>query len=162
MILSLDLSTKSSGFAIFDGTDLVDYGCFTASSVDVIKRIQKMTKCIREEVLNNYDIETVIIEEVRPDTAGGQHTQKILLWLQASVAFMLHDNFPKVEIVYTYPSEWRKQCGIKQGRGVQRKPLKQADIDFVSTNYKIDVNDDIADAICIGHAYVNQLDDCAW
>lgn len=72
---------------------------------------------------------------------------------------MIHDNFPKVEIEYVYPSEWRKQCGIKQGRGVRRDSQKVLDIQFVKETYGIDVNDDIADAIGIGHAYTNQLSD---
>ena len=54
---------------------------------------------------------------------------------------------------YVYPGTWRKDCGIRTGRGIKREALKKADIQFVKDNYNIDVNDDIADAICIGHAY---------
>ena len=39
MILSLDLSTKSSGWAIFDREKLIQSGCITSSSTDMIKRI---------------------------------------------------------------------------------------------------------------------------
>ena len=39
-----------------------------------------------------------------------------------------------------------------------REKLKQADIDFVKKIYNIEVNDDIADAIGIGHSYVNKID----
>ena len=34
IILSLDLSTKSTGYAIFTDDKLTDYGCITASSTD--------------------------------------------------------------------------------------------------------------------------------
>ena len=38
-ILSLDLSTKSSGWAYFEDGILKDHGCITSSSTDLIKRI---------------------------------------------------------------------------------------------------------------------------
>ena len=65
---------------------------------------------------------------------------------------MLHDKFPKVEIEYIYPSSWRAALGIRNGRGIKRTTLKEADIAFVKEKYGIDVNDDEADAICIGLA----------
>ena len=39
IILTLDLSTKSSGWAIFEGDNLKDYGCITASSTNKWSRI---------------------------------------------------------------------------------------------------------------------------
>lgn len=160
-ILALDASTKSSGIAVFNDTKLVHYDCLTASSTDVIKRIYKITDAL-QKVLEQYDISTIIMEEVRPETSNSSttnlHTQRILMWLQANINFMIHDNFPKVKVEYVYPSEWRKQCGIRQGRGVHRNAQKELDIKFVKDYYCIDVNDDIADAIGIGHAHVNKLD----
>ena len=38
-IISLDVSTKSTGLAVFDGEKLIDYKLITASSTDLIKRI---------------------------------------------------------------------------------------------------------------------------
>ena len=71
---------------------------------------------------------------------------------------MVHENFPKIKIEFIYASSWRKECGIKTGAGVKRETLKKNDIDFVKKTYNLDVNDDIADAICIGYAYnhINQ------
>lgn len=161
-IISLDLSTKSTGWAIFNGTKLKDFGCITAFSKDVINRIQKVTSDLSDIFLNNPDIEKVIVEEVRPENeqygVGNLHTHKVLMWLQASIVFFLHDNYPKVEVEYVYPNEWRAACGIHTGRGIKRQSLKPADIKFVKDTYRIDVNDDIADAIGIGHAFVNTID----
>lgn len=161
-IISLDLSTKSTGFAIFDEANLIDFGCITASSTDVIKRIQKITLELNKIFTNNSNIEKVIVEEVRPENnqygVGNLHTHKVLMWLQASIAFMLHDQFPKVKIEYVYPNEWRAGCGIHTGRGIKREELKAADIKFAYDTYMVKVNDDIADAIGIGHAFVNKLD----
>ena len=41
-ILSLDLSTKSSGWAYFENGELKDHGCITSASTDLIKRIYKI------------------------------------------------------------------------------------------------------------------------
>ena len=158
-ILSLDLSTKSSGWAIYQDKELIDHGCITASSNDLIKRIYKMIDSI-EEILNKYTIDKIIVEEVRPDIggygAGNQQTHKALMWLQASLAFKIHDNFSNIEIEYIYPSSWRAVLGIKNGRGIKRTTVKEADIAFVKENFNIEVNDDEADAICIGYAHFNQ------
>lgn len=155
-ILSLDLSTKSSGWAIFEDKKLINHGCITSSSTDLIKRIHKMTDEIKQILINNQKIEKIIVEEVRPEGGygvGNQKTHKALMWLQAAVAFLIHDNFSSVEIEYIYPSSWRAKLGIKNGRGIKRTTLKEADITFVKNTYNILVNDDEADAICIGLAY---------
>lgn len=68
---------------------------------------------------------------------------------------MLFDKYPDIKIEYIYPSQWRKNCGIKTGRGIKRDSLKKADIDFVKQRYNLSVNDDIADAICIAHGYLD-------
>lgn len=158
MILSLDLSTKSSGWAVFDGTNLIDHGCLKASSTDVIKRIQKMIKELNKNILSKYPIKTIVVEEVRPNAAAGSvRTHKVLMWLQAALEFIVHEQHSETKIEYVYPSEWRKACGIKNGRGIKRDAAKQLDIDFVKETYDITVGDDEADAIGIGHAFVHKL-----
>lgn len=155
-ILSLDASTRSTGWAIFDGTKLEQYGCITASGNDLVKRIQKMISEINN-LLKDNNIEKIILEEVRPEDKGLQNqnlkTHKALMYLQAAIVFLLHDRYPKTEVDYLYPSEWRALCGIKTGSGVKRESLKPADIAFAKAKFNLDVNDDIADAIGIGYAY---------
>ena len=43
-ILSLDISTKSTGVAVFQNSKLIHYECITASSVNVYNRIEKITE----------------------------------------------------------------------------------------------------------------------
>lgn len=160
MLLSLDLSTKSSGIAIFDNDKkLIDYTCITASSTDLVKRIYKIINDLKLFCQKYDNIDTVIIEEVRPEGnqygVGNQKTHKALMYLQAALVFFMHDNYPKVKIEYLYPSEWRSRCGLHTGRGIKREELKKADIAFVKKLYNIEVNDDIADAIGIGYAYLS-------
>jgi hypothetical protein len=117
-------------------------------------------------IFNKYKIEKIILEEVRPEM-GTQNikTHRALMWLQGAIATVLHDDcgFKLNNIVYLYPSEWRKTCGIKTGTGVRRESLKPQDIAFVKRTYGLDVNDDIADAIGIGHAYaITNLNRLEW
>lgn len=160
-ILAIDASTKSSGIALFEDNKLLKYDCLTASSTDLIKRIKKIIFQL-DEFLQENEVDKIIIEEVRPDKEKGIQqnlkTHRALMWLQAAINFLLHENYPHITVEYTYPSEWRAACGIKNGRGVLRASAKELDIKFVKENYNIDVNDDIADAIGIGHAFVNKLD----
>ena len=65
----------------------------------------------------------------------------------------IKENQEKIE------DENEEKIGIKTGRGVKRESLKTKDIEFVRENYGLDVNDDEADAICIGHSVVQQLDE---
>jgi hypothetical protein len=157
-ILALDASTKSTGVALFEDINLLDYTCFTASSADVITRITKMIKELILYIEKN-PIDKVILEEVRPENETNLNTYRALMWLQAAIAFMLHEQFPRVKLEYVYPSEWRSACGIKTGRGVHRQEQKEYDMKFVKETYNLDVNDDIADAIGIGHSQVNNLKD---
>lgn len=125
-ILSLDASTKSTGFAVFKNGQLVDYGCITASSTDLFKRIHKMVEEIHNLIIK-HSIEKMILEEVRPDEVGARSnlaTHKALMFLQGAIAMMIHDNFQKITIDYLYPSEWRKCCQIKTGRGIVRETVK--------------------------------------
>lgn len=150
-ILSLDLSTKSSGWAIFEDGFLIEYGCITASSTDLIKRIIKIENELEEILKKHKGIDKAIAEEVRPEN-GMQNikTHRALMWLQGYIAILLHKY--KINLDLIYPSSWRAAIGIKTGRGIKRTSLKEKDIQFVKENYNLDVNDDIADAICIGYA----------
>lgn len=153
-VLSIDASTKSTGFALFDEKELKDYKCVTASSSDLATRIKKMVNALYE-ILSKHKVDIIVLEEVRPEQ-GLQNikTHKALMYLQGAFYLLIKEQFKSIKIEYLYPSEWRSKCGIKTGAGVRRSSLKPLDIKFVKETYGLDVNDDIADAIGIGHAYV--------
>lgn len=156
VLLSLDASTKSTGYAIFEDEILTKHGFFTSASTDVIKRIHKMSESL-DALLQENKVDKIVLEEVRPVTNGvSEATFKALIYLQAEFAILLHDKYPKIKIEYSYPSEWRSYCNIKTGRGIKREELKKADTEFVKNRYGITVNDDEADAIGIGYAYLNK------
>lgn len=152
--MSIDASTKSTGVAIFDDkNELVFCTCITSSNSNVLNRILYMTKEIQQLYLQ-YNVKRVVLEDVRPDDVA--HNQKVfnsLHYLQAALVLMFYMEEQEVELIGA--SSWRSKCGIKQGRGVKRETVKLNDLVFAHVNYtKLakDINDDIADAVCIGHA----------
>lgn len=157
--LAIDASTKSTGVAIYKNKELIKYQCITSSSKDVLTRIKFMVDEL-EKIYNDYNITQVIIEDVLPDNLTednnkwmkNRNTFKALMYLQAAILLMLHHYKADVELIGA--TSWRKRCGIKQGY-VTRDILKARDIEFVKNKFNISVNDDIADAICIGWAKVN-------
>lgn len=150
-ILALDLSTKNSGFAVYnDEQELVEYGCIAAGSANIFHRIDKMIEEI-EKILNKYNFAHVYIEDVYPeDVHNNLSVYKALVYLQG---FILH-KLDKYNLKYTFflPNEWRAKCGIHTGRGIKRDTLKAKDVKFVQDQFGIKVNDDVADAISIGFA----------
>ena len=158
-ILALDLSTKSSGWAIFQDGILIDYGCISSTSTDLMKRINIMLDGIKEILQKHNDIEKIYAEEVRPEN-GMQNikTHRALMWLQGVIALEIYNFNKKIELELVYPSSWRAAIGIKTGRGIKRTSLKEKDMQFVKENYNLDVNDDIADAICIGYANCHDIE----
>ena len=154
IVLALDLSTKSTGWSIFENQTLKNYGCITASSSNVYHRMEKMQievdKIIKEQKPDNILIEEVIPDDVR----NNNNTFKMLMYLQGFIMKIIDDNNLSSHVKFYTASEWRKKCGIHTGRGVRRESLKPKDIAFVKSQFNLTVNDDVADAICIGFAAV--------
>lgn len=161
IIMSIDASTKSTGIAIFNEDNLVYKDCLTATaSWSLLKRIVAIVNKIKD-VLDKYKVDKIILEEVHPEAAAANiKTWRALMWLQAAINLMLYEEYPTIEVDYLYPSEWRKYCKIKQGRGTKREELKAADIKWAQEQFNIEnINDDIADAIGIGYGYLKQKEE---
>lgn len=156
--IAIDASTKSTGLAMFKDNQLLGYENFVSSNKNVLKRIKYMTDKIEEIYKkNNQESVQVVMEQVIPDNLNdakwtrNQATFKALFYLQAAIVLMFDHYDIEVELIGA--STWRKWCGIKQGNA-NRETLKFRDMEFVKKNYNIEVNDDVADAICIGHGKI--------
>ncbi len=155
IILSIDASTKSTGYAIFTNKKLTTYGVILASSSNLYKRIDKITEEL-EKIVKKYNPTKVVLEEVLPaDVRNNNNVFKALIYLQGFICYTL-DKY-KLTPKLVAASHWRKVCGIKTGAGYKRESLKPKDIAFVKKTYNLDVNDDIADAICIGYAEIHEV-----
>ena len=157
--IAIDASTKSTGVAVFNDKELVQVENFINSNKSVLKRIKYMTDQIEylyREWETHNEIQ-IIMEQVIPDNLNdakwtrNQATFKALFYLQAAIVLMFDHYNKEVELVGA--STWRKWCGIKQG-GVNRETLKSRDMEFAKGHYGDVPNDDVADAICIGHGKI--------
>ena len=171
MTLAIDASTKSSGIAIFnDNKQLIYIDCFKNSSTSLFTRITSMIEQIDKLLKQRPDIHTVVLEEVIPPESNEINikTTKALFWLQGFIAYLLFQQYNNIKLEFLYPNEWRARCGIKTGSNVSRDELKKADLEFVKQQYSKqinleNINDDIADAIGIGHAYLlGQVKEQKW
>ncbi|MGL5691607.1 MAG: crossover junction endodeoxyribonuclease RuvC, partial [Bacteroidales bacterium] len=83
--LSLDLSTTSSGWAIFDEDRLVEYGCIKAKKEekDFRFRIKYMLKRL-DEIIEKYNPDKVVCEDV-PLKKGTTKVTLMLGCLQGAV-----------------------------------------------------------------------------
>lgn len=156
ILLTLDLSTKSSGYCIGENEKIKTHGCITATSRDVVKRIIKMRDQIKLLIENNK-IDKIVMQEVRLQR-NNNHTTKVLMWLQAAIVIASYELNPKIELEFVGASTWRSALKMRQGPGIKRTSAKQQDIQYVKNKYNIKVNDDQADAICIFDAYYQQND----
>lgn len=150
-ILFLDLSTRSTGWAVGEEGKLIDYGCIASSSSNIFKRISIIQRFINETI-DQYDIKMIVAEEVRPDVPNS-HTFKVLTWLQGIILYEAYLKNDKIDYDFIQANSWRSKIGIHTGPRVKREELKQADIAYVKNKYGISANDDICDAICLMDAY---------
>jgi len=154
-ILALDAATKKTGWAIKKEDDSITYGLISANNQDVRDRILKMRDTISAIAAEN-EIDTIVLEEVRPDNMNSR-TGQVLRWLQAAIVLDIFENVSKdIQIDLIYPSSWRKVLGIQQ-YGVRREEYKRRDVDFANKEYNLNLNysqDDEADALCILTAYL--------
>lgn len=148
-ILALDLSTKSSGWAVRCGENEIHSGVITSTSAEVEKRILIMRDAI-VELLKKYNIDTIVIEDVRPD-GYNNHTARVLMWLQGIIHIGVYEYNKNIKIELIGASSWRSKIGI-QGYRITREIQKQKDIEYANQKFGLSLTptqDDEADALCI-------------
>ena len=151
-VLALDSSTKRTGYAFFK-EDQLQYGAIASASTNVERRIGIMRDEIIKIIKEN-DIDTVVMEEVRPDGYNNR-TGKVLHWLQGCIVVAIFELNPKIKVEFIGPSSWRSVIGI-QGYRIKRDQQKQKDIEYANKTYNLELKpsqDDEADAIGILAAY---------
>lgn len=144
IVLAIDPSTTSTGWCIFN-TDMdyyEDYGTIKLKAENPIQRIISIYTQLKS-LIGLWKPELVVIENLA--VTRNANTTKILAGLQVQIEVLC----VREHLLYTIvrPSEWRKVVGIK---GKTRKEQKANAIQHVTRKYNIKVNEDEADAICIG------------
>ena len=156
MFLSLDMSTTSTGWCVWENNRIKEYGLVVADKDQPLNvRIHKMWTGIAQ-ILEKYPaINRVVVEDPLPRTSKttNEATYRALNWLQGYIGVMLKDSGLK-DIEFVFPNTWRSKVGIKTGQRT-RERLKAADMAWVKNQFGIDVNDDVADAIGIGYSSID-------
>lgn len=152
-ILSLDTSTKVSGYAVYDDNDLIYYSSIDKSSIkDSELRMMAMVSGIFI-LMQQYKPDVVAIEEMV--VPRNPQTQRMLTMILGAV----YGQCLQAGIYYCSlrPTQWRaavKDEGEKLPR--KRDDLKSWSISKVNNLFKIsEIDDNVSDAILIGQAYIN-------
>ena len=150
-ILCLDQATQKTGYSIWQDKELVTYGLLEVDKKE--KNIIERMKLMNDRIIQ-------LIEDICPDFVcfedvqyqNNQLTFKQLSQLQGVIMSYLMINDYGFMIVK--PSEWKSACKIK---GRKREEQKINTIKFVLDMFKVDVSEDIADAIGIGYWCINKV-----
>lgn len=152
--LALDQAMKTTGWAIFtEEGELYDCGTFTIPADEEIGKRLTSFYAELERIGNDnpITITDIFFEDIQLQM-GNVKTYQRLAMIQAMIYCYcnLHGKNYKV----LAPSHWRKILGGSWGR--KREEQKQHAISFVKEKYGKDVSSDIADAICLGVAAIQE------
>lgn len=151
-ILALDQSTRITGWAVFADGALQEYGKFDAENAgaDIGKRLTYIKDKVKA-LIEKHNIQKVLIEEIQLQNTVGNNvvTYKKLAYVQAVLIQMLDELKLPYEVIAS--SSWKSTLSIKgRARAEQKKNAQE----FITKTYNIKVIQDIADAICIGLAFL--------
>ena len=166
-LLSLDTSSTKTGWAVFKNGIYKESGVLDWSRIkdntedrlqimyiDIIQHIQKYEPdilVIEKDIVGSGKRQNMSTINTLVKLIGGVWAYCIQLNMDTPM------NFPAGEFNIFYveytPSEWRSLVGITARK---REDCKAASIKRIKDIYNIDVDDNEADAINIGEAYINE------
>lgn len=153
MLLALDQATSTTGFSIWDNDKLITYGHYTFDDIEIPIRFHKLCDKI-EHLCSEYHITTVVIEDIQMQ-AGNVATFQKLAQVQGAILQTILSLNLNYQIIK--PSEWRAECHFLKGNDKHRENQKKIAQDWVQQQFQIRCTQDEADAICIGYATLQQM-----
>lgn len=156
-IMGLDCSSTSSGWCVFDGEQLIDYGCIKATGEWNDRIIAQVPEFIK--VIEKYKPDKFIMEDVPLKKNGGMKTLVILGAVHGMI-LTIASSF-NIPIEFVSPTGWRSKAGLFDGttEGKKRAVLKQKAVERVNKEFELELKwkgpfsiyseDDIAEAILI-------------
>lgn len=162
VILGLDCSTTSTGWAIFDNKGLAAYGIVQGIGEDWRERLVYQAPKIKE-IIEKYNPTLIIMEDVPLNSKGGLKILVVLGAVQGIVLGIASSN--GIPIRFVTPNEWRSKVGLFNGNreGTKREEMKQKSIELANKEFGLNLKwvsksskfnqDDISDAILIAYSY---------
>lgn len=161
-ILALDQATYTTGFAIFDGLQLIHYGKFCVKDEEDYDEIDRDIQ-VREwliSMIQNWKPDYIALEGIQlQDESSNKRIQSVTVFqtlarLQGILWETAREYNVPVEICHT--AKWREACGVKGKHRTDKKRSMQL---LAEQWYGIKATDDEADAIGIG-TFVAKLKTC--
>lgn len=155
-LISLDQSTRVTGWSLFIDGQIVDSGVIDKHKInDSFTRMGEMV-CEICDKINELNPDICVIEDIQNQSSA--KTVIMLARLQGAILNYCYSNDIRTEILT--PSQWRSKLQFHQGAGVKREELKQQAVDYVEKQLGIeDIDVDQAEAICISIAASKIFDD---
>lgn len=145
-VLALDTSSNKTGWALFINGKYSESGVIDLSkNKNAEDRIKKM--CLSITTLIFDKAPNVVVIEQLPSTRNADTTRKLSRIIGAVYYYCISNNIEYSEMPC---STWRKLVGIENSK---RSKAKADSMNHVLQKYKLDINDDEADAINICEAY---------
>lgn len=169
MILSLDMATKKTGYGLLDeNANLYESGVIRTISDEPRERIREVYDAI-ENIITSNNITRVVLEDVPVTSHNNLKTGKDLCILQGSILALCFKH--NIDYYFYAPSSWRSLVGTYDGtrQGMKREVQKQRAVDKVNEIYNLEfvynatetktrhTDDDRAEAICLGLAYIKDV-----
>ena len=152
IFISLDQSTKLTGYCVWRNGEYETSGLLDCQKTDVLFRFDEMVKEIFK-ILDDYKPAVVYIE----DTAMQQNAKVLKELSRLQGAIIGYCATREIDIHIIKPTEWRKELGFEQGRGIKRPELKQQCFKWVKENLGIEKSEDEVEAIGIGAAVLRKF-----
>ena len=152
-ILSLDTSSKITGYAVFNNGKLIRYSSIDKSDIkNGDDRMQDMVRCLIILIEREAPDVVVIEETVVTRNPQTQRMLSMILGAVFGVCVSNHFNYCSLR-----PTQWRKAVRSDNEKlPRKRDELKLWSINKVAELFDInDISDDISDAILIGQAFIN-------
>jgi Holliday junction resolvasome RuvABC endonuclease subunit len=157
-ILSLDLSSNLSGWALFDNGKLVEYGAICTKKASHYKErypISTVKKCVYAsqeiaKIINTHKPDVIVYEEINPGRVKSIVTIKSLSFLHGYIFANHLDILDKFEVIKS--SQWRSILGLPN----QGDKKKTEAVKYVNNTFNLSLifeDNDIADAICQAYAF---------
>lgn len=150
LLLALDQSTKITGYAVFNGQELIAHGHVTFSGSDYINRIVQLRQWLNG-IIDSVDgsiqvaLEDIQLQDAKGTGVTGLPTYKKLAHVQGALMTLLEEKRISYQLVLA--SSWKSTCGVKGKRREEQKKNAQL---YVKNTYGFDPTSDEADAICLG------------
>lgn len=145
-ILAFDQASSKSGYAILRD------GKYLASGVIDLSKIKNSEKRWLEMssalccMAGGSGADKIVIEDIQKQ--ANPATYKMLARIQGAIMHYCHQNGLEFSVVPS--TTWRRKLEFAQGSLVKKGYLKAQAIEYVKKNFRKDVSDHEADAICIG------------